>query len=205
MVSDPETGEVLTLANLERDAAGAIRNTGNNLAVTANFEPGSVNKVFTMSAALEEGVVAPDTTLSVPDHLRVADHTFTDSHSHPTEDYTATRIMAESSNIGTIKIAQQLGEDKLDEYLRRVGFGEKTALGLPHDIASYPRAPAYLAAYVQGPWPHTIPAIRGPVDVIFGAEPEGRLPVAIPGRFRFGAGSMPWALRMFSTVVSLVW
>ena len=62
------------------------------------------------------------------------------------------------------------------------------ALGLPHDIASYPRAPAYLAAYVQGPWPHAIPAIRGPVDVIFGANPEGRLPVAIPRRFPFGAG-----------------
>jgi cell division protein FtsI (penicillin-binding protein 3) len=133
IISDPETGEVLTLANMERDAGGVVRSTGNNVAVTANFEPGSVNKVITMSAALEEGVVTPETTLSVPDSLRVSNHTFTDSHSHPTEDYTATRIMAESSNIGTIKIAQQLGPDTIDEYLRRFGFGEKTALGLPHE------------------------------------------------------------------------
>ena len=54
-------------------------------------------------------------------------------HSHPTEDYTVTRILAESSNIGTIKIAQQLGTDRIDEYLRRFGFGEQTALGFPHE------------------------------------------------------------------------
>ena len=134
IVSDPETGEILTVANMARDPkTGQVANTGNDVAVTANFEPGSVNKVITMAAALEEGVVTPDTTISVPDSLRVSDHTFGDSHSHPTEDYTVTRIMAESSNIGTIKVAQRLGKDKIDEYLRRFGFGEKTALALPHE------------------------------------------------------------------------
>jgi cell division protein FtsI (penicillin-binding protein 3) len=134
IVSQPETGEILALANLESDpATGEVAGTGNNLAVTANFEPGSVNKVITMAAALEEGVVAPDTVLQVPDTLRVADHTFSDSHSHPTEDYTVTRVLADSSNVGTIEIAQQVGADRLDEYLRRFGFGQRTALGLPHE------------------------------------------------------------------------
>jgi cell division protein FtsI (penicillin-binding protein 3) len=134
IVSEPETGEILALANLESDPqTGQVAGTGNNLAVTANFEPGSVNKVITMSAALEEGVVTPDTVLQVPDTLRVADHTFSDSHSHPTEDYTVTRVLAESSNVGTIEIAQQVGADRLDEYLRRFGFGERTALQLPHE------------------------------------------------------------------------
>jgi cell division protein FtsI (penicillin-binding protein 3) len=134
IVSQPETGEIVALANLESDPrTGQVAGTGNNLAVTANFEPGSVNKVITMSAALEEGVVTPDTVLQVPDTLRVADHTFSDSHSHPTEDYTVTRVLADSSNVGTIEIAQQVGADRLDEYLRRFGFGERTALGLPHE------------------------------------------------------------------------
>jgi cell division protein FtsI (penicillin-binding protein 3) len=134
IVSQPETGEILALANLESDpATGAVAGSGNNLAVTANFEPGSVNKVITMSAALEEGIVTPDTVMQVPDTLRVADHTFSDSHSHPTEDYTVTRVLAESSNVGTIEIAQQVGAERLDEYLRRFGFGERTALGLPHE------------------------------------------------------------------------
>jgi cell division protein FtsI (penicillin-binding protein 3) len=134
IVSQPETGEILALANLESDpATGQVASTGNNLAVTSNFEPGSVNKVITMAAALEEGVVTPETVMRVPDTLQVADHTFSDSHSHPTEDYTVTRVLAESSNVGTIEIAQQVGADRLDEYLRRFGFGESTALDLPHE------------------------------------------------------------------------
>jgi cell division protein FtsI (penicillin-binding protein 3) len=134
IVSEPETGEILALANLESNPqTGAVAGMGNDLAVTANFEPGSVNKVITMSAALEEGIVTPDTVLQVPDTLRVADHTFSDAHSHPTEDYTVTRVLAESSNVGTIEIAQRVGAERLDEYLRRFGFGQRTALGLPHE------------------------------------------------------------------------
>jgi cell division protein FtsI (penicillin-binding protein 3) len=134
IVTDPGTGEILALANLERDPVSRQPvSTGNDLAVTANFEPGSVNKVITMAAALEEGVVTPDTTLLVPDSLRVAGHVFGDSHGHATEPMTVTRVLADSSNIGTIKIAQQVGPDRLDDYLRRFGFGEKTALGLPHE------------------------------------------------------------------------
>jgi cell division protein FtsI (penicillin-binding protein 3) len=133
IVSDPETGEILALANIEADPkTGGVGNTGNDLAVTSMYEPGSVNKVITMAAALEEGIVAPDTVLDVPDALRVADHTYTDSHSLPPR-LTATDILAESSNIGTIKIAQELGMERLDDYLRRFGFGRQTALGLPHE------------------------------------------------------------------------
>jgi cell division protein FtsI (penicillin-binding protein 3) len=132
-VMDPRTGEVLALANVETDPqTHAVANTGNNLAVTQNFEPGSVNKVITMSAGLEEGLVAPDSVLQVPDSLRVADHVYTDAHSHPAW-MTAGQILAQSSNIGTIEIAQKMGMERLDEYLRRFGFGQVTNLGLPHE------------------------------------------------------------------------
>ncbi|MFP3900075.1 MAG: peptidoglycan D,D-transpeptidase FtsI family protein, partial [Acidimicrobiia bacterium] len=134
IVSQPETGAVVALANLEREPeTGRVRHTGNNLAVTAMFEPGSVNKVITVAAALDSGVVEADTRIQVPYSLRVADHVYTDSHSHPLVSYTVTDILAKSSNIGTIKIAQDLGNDRLDEYLRRFGFGRRTALDLPHE------------------------------------------------------------------------
>jgi cell division protein FtsI (penicillin-binding protein 3) len=131
IVSNPRTGEILALANQERDpASGAVVNSGNDLAVTANYEPGSVNKLITLSAAIEEGVVTPEEIINVPSSLRVADHTYYDSHAGP---LTVTDILAKSSNVGTIEIAQRLGAERLDEYLRRFGFGRSTGLGLPHE------------------------------------------------------------------------
>ncbi|MDD9372171.1 MAG: penicillin-binding protein 2, partial [Acidimicrobiales bacterium] len=131
IVSNPETGEILAMANQETDAAsGIVHNTGNNLAVTQNYDPGSVNKVITVAAALEEGLVTPDDVISVPPALRVADHTYEDSHPG---NLTITDIVAQSSNVGTIKLAQQLGAERLDEYLRRFGFGRDTGLGLPNE------------------------------------------------------------------------
>src|SRR5436190_2039768 len=115
IVSRPGTGEILALANFQRDdETGDLIATGNNMASTTVYEPGSVNKVITVAAALEEGLVTPETMLTVPDSLQVSDHLFTDHDPHPTEDYSVTRILTDSSNIGTIKLAQLLGKDRVD-------------------------------------------------------------------------------------------
>ena len=133
IVSNPRTGEILALANLATDPkTGQVRSVGNNMAATAVYEPGSV---VTVAAALEEGLVSPSTEIEVPDRLKVSDHVFTDHDPHPTESYSVTRILTESSNIGTIKLAQMLGKDRLDEYLRRFGFGTKTSLDFPNEAA----------------------------------------------------------------------
>jgi cell division protein FtsI (penicillin-binding protein 3) len=135
VVSNPETGEILALANVQTDpATAAVGNTGNDLAVTANYEPGSVNKLITIAGALEEGLVTPETIVQVPSSLRVADHTYSDHHPG---NLTVTDILAKSSNVGTIKLAQRLGPTKLDEYLRRFGFGRSPGLGLPHEESGY--------------------------------------------------------------------
>src|SRR5690606_23815683 len=131
VVTNPETGEILAMANQVADPeTGEVRNTADNVAVSANYEPGSVNKLITLAAALEEGLVTPDTELDVPASLRVADHTYADGNPGR---HTVTEILARSSNVGTIKLAQMVGPDRLDEYLRRFGFGRDTGLGLPHE------------------------------------------------------------------------
>jgi cell division protein FtsI (penicillin-binding protein 3) len=136
IVSRPGTGEILALANFTTDPeTEEIIATGNNMGATAVYEPGSVNKVITVAAAIEEGLVTPATELTVPDSLQVSDHLYTDHDPHPTESYSVTRILTESSNIGTIKLAQMLGKDRVDSYLRRFGFGAKTALDFPNEAA----------------------------------------------------------------------
>ncbi|MCU1454963.1 MAG: Cell division protein FtsI, partial [Acidimicrobiales bacterium] len=131
IITRPSTGEILAMANVGPQADGSMGPTADNAAVTSTFEPGSVNKVITLSGALEEGLIQPSTTFTVPFGLQVADHYFTDSHPHPTVQWTATDILADSSNVGSIKIGQQLGPQRLDSYLRKFGFGEKTDLGFP--------------------------------------------------------------------------
>ncbi|MEO7429341.1 MAG: penicillin-binding transpeptidase domain-containing protein, partial [Acidimicrobiales bacterium] len=127
---------ILALANLANDPeTGVVGSVGNNMAATAVYEPGSVNKVITVAAVLEEGLVSPSTELLVPDRLQVSDHVFSDHDPHPTENYSVTRILTESSNIGTIKLAQMLGKDRLDSYLRRFGLGTKTALQFPNEAS----------------------------------------------------------------------
>lgn len=140
VVSNPETGEIYALVNMATDpATGEPVASGNNLAVTTMYEPGSVNKVITLAAAMEDGLVRPDTVRSVPGSLRVADHVFRDHDPHLTEDYTVTDILTRSSNVGTILVAQELGKQRLYDYLRAFGFGEPTALDFPAETAgSFP-------------------------------------------------------------------
>lgn len=134
VVSNPRTGEVYAMVNLERDERGGPPvPTANNRSLTTVFEPGSANKVITMAASLEEGKRSPGSTVVVPDSIRVADTDFRDHDPHPTERMSLTTIMATSSNVGTIMLAQELGGEKVDQYLRAFGFGRKTALDFPNE------------------------------------------------------------------------
>jgi cell division protein FtsI (penicillin-binding protein 3) len=136
IVSNPKTGEILAMATMDRpDGSGAPAPSTNNRALTTVFEPGSASKVITMASALEEGVVQSDSTLTVPDHLKVADAMFSDHDPHPTETMSLTDILANSSNIGTIMLGQKLGAERVDEYQRKFGFGQRTALNFPNETA----------------------------------------------------------------------
>ena len=132
IVMETRTGEVLALANLATDPkSGAPRPADKNMALTNVYEPGSVNKMITISGALEEGVVRPQDELSVPGTIKVADHVFKEHDPHPVENWSITEVMANSSNVGSIMIGQKLGKDRIDRYLRAYGFGQKTGLAFP--------------------------------------------------------------------------
>jgi cell division protein FtsI (penicillin-binding protein 3) len=139
VVMDVATGEVLAMASTPRFEPGQTGSVSDyarrNRAVTDTFEPGSVNKAITASAALEEGVVSADETLVVPDSVKIAWKTFTDSHDHPTEPMSFSEIIAQSSNIGTIKVARRLGQQRLHDYMAAFGYGEPTGLDFPGETA----------------------------------------------------------------------
>jgi cell division protein FtsI (penicillin-binding protein 3) len=135
IVLDPGTGDVLAMATepgfdanaFDTAPPAATRNRG----VTDAYEPGSVNKVITAAAALEEGVITPSERMWVPSKIHVADRVFHEAHVHPIMPMTLTDVIAQSSNVGTIMTADRLGSEDLDSYLRTFGFGKPTGLGFP--------------------------------------------------------------------------
>ena len=135
IVSNPRTGEILAMASMTvpDPETGVAVPSSDNKAVTAVFEPGSANKVITLSAAMEEGIAQPDTVLTVPDHMSIGGYDFSDHDPHPTQPMTVTDILANSSNIGTIQLGEKLGAERMDSYLRKFGFGSPTSLGFPNE------------------------------------------------------------------------
>lgn len=126
------TGEVLALANLAVPAEGGPPVAATkNMALTNVFEPGSVNKMITIAGAIEDKVIGAADSLIVPPKLKVADKVFEELTPHPAARWSVTEVIANSSNVGTIKIGQLLGKDRIDHYLRAFGFGSRTGLGFP--------------------------------------------------------------------------
>lgn len=98
--------------------------------ITDPYEPGSTFKAFTVASALESGRVTPETTYTVPDHMAVADRTIHDSRPHETKVMAPADVLRESSNVGAIQVAQDLGGRRLHDAIRRFGFGERTGVDL---------------------------------------------------------------------------
>jgi len=134
VVMDPRQGDVLAMVAVT-DTDDGPRPTANNPTLTDVFEPGSVTKVATLAGVVEEGLAGPDDVAAVPDSLRVGPKIFTDSTPHEPELMTTSDILGQSSNVGTITLARQLGERGLAEYLQRFGFGQPTGLDFPGESA----------------------------------------------------------------------
>lgn len=144
VVLDAHTGEVVAMASsdtinpngdiekqLKRDKVFGDRTTANT------YEPGSVAKIMTAAAALQEGKTTPDEVLDVPGQIEMAGVTVKDAWDHDVVPYTTTGVFGKSSNVGTLMLAQRVGEEKMYEYFRNFGIGQATGVGLPYETAGY--------------------------------------------------------------------
>jgi cell division protein FtsI (penicillin-binding protein 3) len=136
VVYDPKTGDLLAVATAPtfdpNDPGAAPAEDRGDRPLNEAYEPGSTGKIITASALIQEGVIAPTTPITVPNRLYRAGKSFKDFEEHGVEHLTYTGTIAKSSNIGTIKAAERLGNLKrLYPYLKKFGVGEPTGLGLP--------------------------------------------------------------------------
>jgi cell division protein FtsI (penicillin-binding protein 3) len=135
VVMDPRTGAILAMANYPtfnaNDFSTASPDSRRNRAVTDAYEPGSTFKIVTIAGALEDNVVAPTTRFTLAPTIQVADRVIREAHSRGTEVLSVREILSQSSNVGTITIAEKLGAGALASWIDRFGFGRPTGLDYP--------------------------------------------------------------------------
>lgn len=137
VILDVQTNEVLAMANY--DATGSKNGVMRNRALADSFEPGSVMKPFTISLALEKGLVTPRTTFqTAPGYIMVTGAKITDSHAHGV--LSVDQIIEKSSNVGTVKIAQQISYKDMWEFYSALGLGQKPVLPYPGVVSGKLRA-----------------------------------------------------------------
>ncbi len=139
VVMDVKTGDLLALAAAPTfDPANYGRAAATSLvdqALAGVYEPGSTSKVMTAAAALSEGVVTPNSVVTVPGTLHRADRTFHDAESHGTEQLLLSGVLAKSSNIGAIEVGERLSPQTMWTYLTKFGVGQPTGLNFPGESA----------------------------------------------------------------------
>ena len=142
VVMDIKTGEILALANRPtlnpNDTANLDMSVLKNHAAMDAFEPGSVFKPFIAAAALEEGIVTPESPVDCEGGAwTVANKTITDDHPHGV--VSVAEVIKYSSNIGAAKLAFKLGATRTVDYLTAFGFGRSTGLSLPGETRGFIR------------------------------------------------------------------
>jgi cell division protein FtsI (penicillin-binding protein 3) len=141
IVMDPHTGAVLAMATAPGFNANRFPTTRadrrRNRAVTDTYEPGSTFKLVTVAAGLEENVVSPESSFQLPPSIQVADRVINEAHTRGTELMSVREIVERSSNIGTITIAQRLGEGRLAYWIDRFGFGQQTGIDFPGESPGF--------------------------------------------------------------------
>ncbi|SNQ45644.1 Cell division protein [Frankia canadensis] len=139
VVTVPRSGDILAMADAPQFDPNHItaqdtKALGNRATQDA-YEPGSVNKVITMAAALDRGLVTAETPMTVPPSITRGGVPIRDAEPHGVEHLTTAGVLARSSNIGTVEVADKVGRAGLEQALRAFGLGAKTGLDFPGEGA----------------------------------------------------------------------
>ena len=148
---NPQDGSVLAMASWPpvdpTDLSSASPELLGNMATNFNYEPGSTFKAFTIAGALEDGVVKPNTSFTLPPSIQVADRTIEESHPRGTETLTTSGILKVSSNVGAVTIGLQLNKGefgkRFDYWVRRFGFSKPTGFDLGEEQGLVPSPKDY--------------------------------------------------------------
>ncbi|SCL37482.1 peptidoglycan synthetase FtsI [Micromonospora rhizosphaerae] len=164
VVLDVATGEVLAQAsNPTYNAATPeeSKSTAREDAATSFVvDPGSIHKAITYGAALQEGVITPETEMPIANSITKGDVTFRDTHPANGRRMSIPGMLAYSSNVGTIEIADRLGKDRLIDYQKRFGLGQPTGEGMPGEASGrlLPAAEWSGSSYGSVPIGHSVDA-----------------------------------------------
>jgi cell division protein FtsI (penicillin-binding protein 3) len=141
VVLDPRTGDVLAMADAPGFDANAFGSTPpavtRNRAVTDVYEPGSTFKLVTVAGVLSDRLVEPQTKFTLAPEIQIADRVIHDAEERGTETMSVARILAQSSNVGAITLAEKLGPERLYAWMRRFGFGATTGVGFPAESSGF--------------------------------------------------------------------
>lgn len=139
VVMRPDTGEVLAMATVPgfnpNDRDTFQPDTERVRSITDAYEPGSTFKLVAVAGAIEDGVVTRDTTFDLPETLTLYDRTLGEAHYRPSVSWTTQEILQNSSNVGTVLIAQKLGQRKTYDWIQKFGFGAKTGFDYPGEVS----------------------------------------------------------------------
>ena len=150
VMMDVTNGEVLAMASMptfdSNKPGKAKENQTRNRVIQDAYEPGSVQKVLTMAALIDRGIITPDSHVVVPPALSSGGGKITDAEPHGTEYLTARGVLVHSSNIGAALVARKMDKSTMVSYLKAFGLGAPTGIGLPGEASGQipkPNMPDY--------------------------------------------------------------
>ena len=141
VVLEPDSGEILAMANTPvfdtNDYGSVDEKDRRNWVVTDQYEPGSTFKMVVAAAALEEGLVTPETTFTLGKEIQVYDRVVHESHENVPDkrELSVTEILAQSSNVGAVTLGLELGKDRLVSMIEKFGFTKKLGIDFPGEAS----------------------------------------------------------------------
>ena len=140
LVQEPETGKILAMANYPNFNPNEFNkvedmNAFLNSAISSTYESGSVFKTFTLASGIDAGVISPNTTYVDTGVISEAGYNIKNSDGKAYGEQTMTQVLEASLNTGVIFVEKLLGNARFKDYILKFGFGEKTGINLPGELA----------------------------------------------------------------------